>query len=114
MNQKDSTGSRRRTAFGLATAAGGALAAAALSMGTAHAAFADVVPDYDGYSDLFGATGTQGVVSTQGLADSSLDAQLFDQNPGDAASFDQAVDTFESLDDHPIAGLINAIDPAHS
>ena len=37
MSRKDSTGSRRRTAFGLATAAGGALAAAMLSMGTAPA-----------------------------------------------------------------------------
>jgi hypothetical protein len=37
---------------------------------------------------------------------------LFDQNPGDAASFDTAVDSFQSFDDHPIAGLINSIDPA--
>jgi hypothetical protein len=98
---------RNSTALAVGASIGGAAIAAFVSMGTAHA-----VGDADGYSDLFGATGTPGVVATQGAADSSLDTQLFDQNPGDAASFDQAVDSFQAFDDHPIAGLINSIDPA--
>jgi hypothetical protein len=104
MSRKDST------AMGVGAALAGAAVAAFVSMGTAHADLDALTPD--GYSDLFGATGTEGVVATQGAADASLDTQLFDQNPGDAASFDQAVDSFQAFDDHPIAGLINSIDPA--
>jgi hypothetical protein len=68
MSQKDSNGRRLRAGFSLATAVGGAVAAAALSMGMAHA---DVV-DADGYSDLFGATGTVGYPTAAGLDNASL------------------------------------------
>jgi hypothetical protein len=37
---------------------------------------------------------------------------LFDNNPGTAAAFDQAVDTFQSSDAHGVADLIYAIDPS--
>ena len=62
MSQKDSIGRRRRAGFSLATAVGGALAAAALSMGTAHAdtPFTDPYTAPDPYDVLFGAQGTQG------------------------------------------------------
>jgi hypothetical protein len=106
MSQKESNGRRLRAGFSLATAVGGAVAAAALSMGMAHA---DVV-DADGYSDLFGATGTVGYPTAAGLDNASLDTQLFDQNPGQALAFDQYVGTFESNNDHAIADLIYAVD----
>jgi hypothetical protein len=106
MSQKDSNGRGRRAAFTLATAIGGAAAAAMLGMGTANA---DVI-DADGYSDLFGATGTVGYPTAAGLDNASLDTQLFDQNPGQALAFDQFVGTFESNNDHPIADLIYSLD----
>ena len=65
MSQKDSTGRRLRAAFSLASLVGGALAAAALSMGTAHAdtviARSRPLRRDDPYDVLFGAQGTQGV-----------------------------------------------------
>ena len=98
---------KHSTATGVGAAVAGAAVAAFLSMGNAYA---DEIPD--GYSDLFGATGTPGVLPAQGADDASLDTQLFDQNPGDAASFDQYVDTFESNNDHAVANLINSVDPS--
>ena len=91
------------TAIGLAA---GAACAAFIGMGTAHA---DIV-DADGYSDLFGATGTVGYPAMAGADNASLDAQLFLQNPGQAAAFDQFVGTFEANNDHPIADLVYALD----
>ena len=111
MSQKDSNGRGRRAGFNLATAVGGALAAAALSMGTAHADIGSLL-DADGYSDLFGATGTTGVGVAQGGDNALLDTQLFLQDPTTAVSFDHAVDVFESSNAHAIADLINAVDPS--
>jgi hypothetical protein len=91
--------------MGVSAAVAGAAVAAFLSMGNAYA-------DTDGYSDLFGATGTPGYPTAAGLDNASLDTQLFDQNPGQALAFDQYVDTFESNNDHAVANLINALDPA--
>jgi hypothetical protein len=89
--------------MGVSAAVAGAAVAAFLSMGNAYA-------DADGYSDLFGAIGTTGYPTSAGLDNASLDAQLFDQNPGQALAFDQFVDTFESNNDHPIADLIYSLD----
>lgn len=97
---------RRSAVLGIGTIAGGALAAAFIGLGTA-VAYADDALAPDGYSDLFG-----GGNLPQATDDASLDAQLFDQNPGYAASFDQAVDTFESSDDHGMIDLVNSIDPS--
>jgi hypothetical protein len=91
--------------MGVSAAVAGAAVAAFLSMGNAYA-------DTDGYSDLFGAIGTPGYPTAAGLDNASLDTQLFDQNPGQALAFDQYVDTFESNNDHAVANLINALDPA--
>jgi hypothetical protein len=96
---------KHSTAMGVSAAVAGAAVAAFLSMGNAYA-------DTDGYSDLFGATGTPGYPTAAGLDNASLDTQLFDQNPGQALAFDQYVDTFESNNDHAVANLINALDPA--
>src|ERR1700730_2490186 len=99
---------KHSTALGVGAAAAGAAGAAVISMGPAHA---DDTLTPDGYSDLFGAARTPGYPNAAGMDNASLDAQLFDQNPGQAASFDQYVDTFESNNDHAIANLINALDP---
>jgi hypothetical protein len=108
MSRNDSTGRGRRTAFTLATAAGGAMAAAMFGMGMAHA-----VPSGDeGYSILFGGDGTDpNLFSGQAADNLTLDTELYDQNPGDAASFDTAAASFETQDGHAIEDLINSIDP---
>ena len=110
MSRNDSTGRGRRTAFGLATAAGGALAAAMISMGTAHAdittPFIDPYTPPDPYDVLFGAMGAQGIDNA------ALDSQLALTNSAGEASFQIAVDQFEASTDHPLADLINAIDPS--
>jgi hypothetical protein len=103
---------KHSTAVGVGAAVAGAAVATFLSLGTAPAAHADIILDHDGYSDLFGATGTEGVIAAQGADDASLDSQLFSMNPGDATAFDTAVNTFEANNDHPIADLINALDPS--
>jgi hypothetical protein len=94
---------KHSTAFGIGAAMSGAAVAAFLSIGTAHA---DDTAVPDGYSDLFGASGPQAA------DDHSLDLQLFDQNAGNAASFDQSVDTFQASEAHGVADLIHAIDPS--
>jgi hypothetical protein len=97
---------KHSTALGFGTAMAGAAVAAFVSMGTAHA-------DADGYEDLFGAPGTAGLAGGQAADNASLDAQLFDQNPGQALAFDQAVDTFESTGTaHPLTQAIFALDPS--
>jgi hypothetical protein len=110
MSQKDSNGRGRRTGFGLVTALGGALAAAALSMGVAHADITTVFPDPyvppDPYDVLFGAMGTQGTDNN------ILDGNLFISNPTGDVTFMTDVSQFEASADHPIADLINAIDPS--
>jgi hypothetical protein len=110
MSRNDSTERGRRTAFGLATAAGGALAAVMLSMGTAHAdittPYVDTASPPDPYEVLFGAMGAQGTDNA------ALDSQLLLTNPTGDASFQIGVDQFEAGDDHALADLINAIDPS--
>src|SRR6185437_14295612 len=65
MSRKNSNGRGRRTTFTLATAIGGATAAAAmLGMGTANAdPFVDPYAPGDAYTTLFGAEGAQGVAN---------------------------------------------------
>jgi hypothetical protein len=96
MSRKDSTGSRRRAAFGLATAAGGAVAAM-LSMGIAHAdtPITDVYPAPDPYDVLFGAEGGL-TANSQGADNAILDTELFESNPSGYAAFSTAVDAFEA------------------
>jgi hypothetical protein len=103
---------KHSTATGVGAAVAGAAVAAFLSLGTAPAALADDSLAPDGYSDLFGATGTPGVLPAQGADNASLDTQLFAAHPGDAVAFDQYVGTFESNNDHAVANLINALDPS--
>jgi hypothetical protein len=108
MSQKDSNGRGRRTGFGLVTAVGGALAAAALSMGTAHASpFIDPYLPPDPYDVLFGAQGAQG-------ADNAiLDSNLFTQSATNDAIFQTDVAAFEANPaEHGISNLIAAIDPS--
>lgn len=118
MNRNRFIAQSRRTAAGIGVIAGGTFVAAMMSLGAAPAAFAaptgsvdspfvDTTPNPDGYSDLFGGTGT-----TQGSDDASLDTQLFQQNPADALAFDTSVIRFEDNNDHPITDLINALDPS--
>lgn len=81
MSPIESNRGRRRTAFGFATAAGGALAAAMLSMGTAHADPTVVVDSFsppDPYAVLFGAAGGD-TVGTQGYEDNALDTHCLSQ-----------------------------------
>jgi hypothetical protein len=98
------------TAFGLATAAGGALAAAFIGMGTAHADITTPFPDPysapDPYAVLFGAEGTQGA------DDNTLDGNLFVSNPSGDTVFQTDVSSFEAGHDHALESLINALDPS--
>jgi hypothetical protein len=102
---------KHSTALSVGAALGGAAVATFLSMGTAHAVVGGLL-DSDGYSDLYGATGTEGVLPAQGLDNAQLDTQLFLQDPTTAVSFDHAVDAFESSNVHGVADLINAVDPS--
>jgi hypothetical protein len=94
----------KRTALGIATAAGAACAAAMISMGTAYA-IPDTVGalnDHDGFEDLFGAGSTA----------TKLDASNFDANPANAAVFDKTVDIFQSsANAHPFTNLLFTLDP---
>jgi hypothetical protein len=110
MSQKDSNGRGRRTAFGLATAAGGVLAAAMLSMGTAHAdittPYVDTYSPPDPYDVLFGAEGTQGADNA------TLDSNLAVSNPSGDTVFQTDVSSFEAGQDHALENLIYALDPS--
>jgi len=108
MSQKDSNGRSRRTGFGLVTAVGGALAVAALSMGTAHAdPFLDPYPAPDPYDVLFGAMGSQGA------SNALLDTNLAISNPSGDLTFMNDVAAFEAAPfEHGVENLINAIDPS--
>jgi hypothetical protein len=104
MSQKNST------ALAVGAAISGAAVAAFLGMGTAHA---DLISD--GFQDLYGAVGNENILPAQGLANAALDTQLIIQDGATgttAASFDHAVDIFESSNVHAVADLINAIDPS--
>jgi hypothetical protein len=117
MSRTNSTGRGRRAAFTLATAVGGAVAAAALGMGTANADG----PDYalntdDGYEVVFGNPGESGLAVGQGAQNLADDQELFAQNAGDASSFTTYATGFESAvtgsGDHGLEQLIYAIDPS--
>jgi hypothetical protein len=115
MSQNDSIRSRRRAGFSLVTAVGGALAAAALSMGTAHADPTVVVDGFappDPYDILFGAAGGD-VIGSQGYDNAQLDTSLLESNPSGFASFSTDVITFEqAAGEHGLENLIFAIDPS--
>jgi hypothetical protein len=106
MSQKDSNGRGRRAAFSLAATVGGAVAAAALGMGTAHAdVFLDPYTAPDPYAVLFGAEGAQGI------ANNNLD--LTASTESGYATFQSTVDAFESTaSEHGLENLIYAIDPS--
>jgi hypothetical protein len=51
-------------------------------------------------------------MGAQGIDNAALDSQLALTNSAGEASFQIAVDQFEASTDHPLADLINAIDPS--
>jgi hypothetical protein len=110
MSNKNSTGTRR-TAVGVGMAAGAAIAAAMFGMGTAHAVTA---PSGDqGFEILFGGDGTDsGVTTAQASDNAAADLALSQSSSGDAASFDTLASSFEAGNAHPIADLVQSIDPA--
>lgn len=101
---------KHSTALGVGAAVGGAAVAMFLSMGTAHAditiPFIDPYSPPDPYDVLFGAMGTQGVDNA------ILDSNLATSNPTGDLTFMTDVSQFEASTDHPLADLINAIDPS--
>ena len=101
---------KHSTALGVGAAIGGAAVAMFLSMGTAHAditiPFIDPYSPPDPYDVLFGAMGTQGVDNA------ILDSNLATSNPTGDLTFMTDVSQFEASTDHPLADLINAIDPS--
>jgi hypothetical protein len=116
MSQLNSSGRGRRTAFTLATAAGGAVAAAMLSMGMAHADTPDIIPVApldDGFQVIFGAPGTTGITAAQGATDKLDDANLLAYNSGDETALTNDADLFQVTgSDHGLEQLIFAIDPS--
>jgi hypothetical protein len=104
---------KHSTALSIGAAMGGAAVAAFLSMGTAHAVPSGTEDnpwentDTGGFSELFGGTG-----SAQAGPDASADLQLAEANAPDAASFSTQVAEFETLNDHPIADIVFALDPS--
>lgn len=101
----------KTTALGIGATFAGAALATFIGMGTGHAVPGSL-DDADGYSDLYGALGTAGLADGQGSDNAQLDNNLFLSNPGEAASFDQAVDSFESNGGHTLTNLIFALDPS--
>jgi hypothetical protein len=103
--------SRKYSTVGVGIAAGAAFAAAMFGgMGTAHAdittPYVDPYTPPDPYDVLFGAQGTQGA------DDNILDGNLAVSNPTGDVTFQTDVSQFEASTDHPLADLINAIDPS--
>ncbi len=109
MSRKNSNGRGRRTAFTLATALGGATAAAAmLGMGNANAApVVDIYGPNDAYTELFGSDGAQGV------SNHLLDINAATADPTSYAVFVNDVHAFEAAPfEHGLENLVNAIDPS--
>jgi hypothetical protein len=100
------------TAMGIGAAISGAAIAAFIGMGTAHADPSGSIDnpfvntDTGGYSELFGGTGT-----VQGAIDAQDDVTLAAGSSSDAAAFSSNVVAFEDVVDHPLADIIQAIDP---
>jgi hypothetical protein len=111
MSQKYSNGRRLRAGITLATAVGGAVAAAALSMGTANAVIAP--PTDDGFQILFGAPGTDGLAAGQAATNVLDDANLLASNPGAETALTNSADFFQTVGtDHALEQVIFAIDPS--
>jgi hypothetical protein len=110
MSPKHSNGRGRRAGFTLVTAAGGAIAAAMLGVGTAHADVTVPLPDPystpDPYDVLFGGAGQQGIDNAL------LDSNLATSNPTGFEVFTTDVSAFEAGQDHGLENLIFAIDPS--
>jgi hypothetical protein len=118
MSPTESNRGRRRSAFTLATAAGGALAAAMLGMGVAHADITTTYPtDDDGFQILFGAPGNENLDSATGAAqiasNETADNNLAATSPGDETAFTNDAVLFESTGtDHGVEQLVYALDPS--
>jgi hypothetical protein len=114
MSQKDSIRSKRRAAFTLATATGGAIAAAMLSMGTANAAPDIVVPPIDdGFQVLFGQVGNENISAAQIATNVTDDANLTATNSGAETALTNSADLFQATGtDHGIEQLVFALDPS--
>lgn len=92
MSRNNRTPQRRRVALGLGTAAGAALAAAFISMGTAHA----VIGEEDPFSDLLGPAGA------------SLDSLVVAADPSLAINLDTGFDLIAPTDVDPFADVFGA------
>jgi hypothetical protein len=111
MSQKDSIRSKRRAAFTLATAAGGAIAAAILGMGTANAV--EAPPTDDGFQVLFGQVGNENISAAQIATNVTDDANLTPTNPGAETALTNSADLFQSTGtDHGLEQLVFALDPS--
>ena len=111
MSQKDSIRSKRRAAFTLATAAGGAIAAAMLGMGTANAV--EAPPTDDGFQVLFGQVGNENISAAQIATNVTDDANLTATNPGAETALTNSADLFQSTGtDHGLEQLVFALDPS--
>jgi hypothetical protein len=103
---------KNSTAVGIGAAISGAAVAAFIGMGTAHADPSGSIDnpfvntDPGGFSELFGGTGT-----VQGSVDAMDDHTLALEPNSDAAAFASNVVTFEDTVDHPLADIVQAIDP---
>jgi hypothetical protein len=112
MSQKESNGRGRRATFTLATAIGGAAAAAMFGTGIAHAD-PPVPPIDDGFQILFGAPDTAGLAAGQAATNVMDDANLLATNPGAETALTTSADFFQTVGtDHALEQLIFAIDPS--
>jgi hypothetical protein len=116
MSQKESNGRGRRATFTLATAIGGAAAAAVLGMGTANAVTPP--PTDDGFQILFGAAGNPNLDGdATGLAqiasNVTADANLTATNAGAETALTNSADLFQATGtDHALEQLVFALDPS--
>ncbi len=109
MSRKNSNGRGRRTAFTLATALGGATAAAAmLGMGNANAA---PVVDIYGPNDAY--TRVVRFRRCSGCVEPPAGHQRSDRRPHQLCGVRQRVHAFEAAPfEHGLENLVNAIDPS--
>ena len=102
---------RHSTALGIGAAMAGAAVASFLSMGTAHAVDGYPVDD-DGFQILFGAPGTDGLLSGQIADNVAADANLTASSQGAETTLSNDAALFEATPgDHGLESLIHAIDP---
>jgi hypothetical protein len=93
MSRNDRTPQRRRIALGLGTAAGASLAAAFISMGTAHA----ITAGSDPFEDVLGATNG-----------APIDTFVNTLDPTFAVNLDVLYDGFSTTDADPFADMLGA------